>query len=374
MIKEKILICGIVKDVEKTIEKSIKKAIKTGKNFQDYRIIVYENNSTDNTKQILQKLKHDKLIIISENITRDEYLENKKKLEAEYSEDSHFFTRIELICFARNKLVAEINKPAYDDFPYVVMIDLDSYIWSIPGILDSLKKKKHWDAVYGNSIPFYYDYFSLRLRCNSMLNFGPEILGQYWWDELENNVVEFRRNFLFTRGFKKTQPRIKICSTDKNNKKRISYEQLPGTRDTEGLVAALSAFNGIGIFKKSIFRKFSYNYLINDDIKEVYRALVGTDAYNRYKLHIEKSGSYEKKMTEKDEKSPIIWKKNLYTLCEHIPLNFALIRRGYKIYINPAMTYGHPSAKNLYWKLIKKFFLLFFSSLKRKKSSKNSGA
>ena len=55
MIPHKIIVCGVVKNVEKYIQINIDNCIETGKLFEDYKIIIYENNSTDNTKNILSK-------------------------------------------------------------------------------------------------------------------------------------------------------------------------------------------------------------------------------------------------------------------------------------------------------------------------------
>ncbi|MFV0339465.1 MAG: hypothetical protein ACK5MA_02380 [Parachlamydiaceae bacterium] len=41
---EKILICGVCKDVELAVGPSIRNIEKLGKRFQDYTVIIYENN------------------------------------------------------------------------------------------------------------------------------------------------------------------------------------------------------------------------------------------------------------------------------------------------------------------------------------------
>jgi len=54
MINQNILICGVVKNAAKYLEKSLALCIKTGELFENYKIIIYENNSTDATKDIIK--------------------------------------------------------------------------------------------------------------------------------------------------------------------------------------------------------------------------------------------------------------------------------------------------------------------------------
>ena len=48
-----ILICGVVKNAENRLTKNILFCKKLGSYFDNFKMIVYENNSTDNTKKIL---------------------------------------------------------------------------------------------------------------------------------------------------------------------------------------------------------------------------------------------------------------------------------------------------------------------------------
>ena len=68
-IDKKIIICGVVKNNGKKMKFNIKKCLETGNYFKDFRVIIYENNSKDRTKNILSKYKdHDKVIIMSEDL------------------------------------------------------------------------------------------------------------------------------------------------------------------------------------------------------------------------------------------------------------------------------------------------------------------
>ena len=64
----KVIFCGVVKNADANLKKNINLCINNGKNFEDYRVVIYENNSTDNTKHILKEYENDKIIIKCEDL------------------------------------------------------------------------------------------------------------------------------------------------------------------------------------------------------------------------------------------------------------------------------------------------------------------
>ena len=61
VISEKVLICGVCKNVSETrLPFSIKIVEQIGALFEDYRVIIYENNSTDYTPTRLYKWEKEK--------------------------------------------------------------------------------------------------------------------------------------------------------------------------------------------------------------------------------------------------------------------------------------------------------------------------
>ena len=297
MLSRKVIICGVVKNVERQIVSNIELALETGKNFEKFKLIIYENNSTDGTKEILNQYTTNKNIkIISENINGFDKKENNKIWAYTEVTGSDHPCRIEHICNARNNLLKEINKSEYDEYTHVIMIDLDSNGWEISGILDSFNTPYEWDAIFANS-PYYYDYYALR---TISFPFGPEIIGESFWN-LPNYKFENECNPVY------------------------------------------SAFNGIGIYKKGLFKKYKYDFIVNKDMKQFYR--------NYFKNNVIPENILIKIYNKcdkfpdgyKDELTDIFWKSNAGykgpVVCEHIPLNFALYNDGYKLYINPKMLY-----------------------------------
>jgi hypothetical protein len=303
-INENILICGIVKNCGNKIGLNLNLSMKTGKIFNDYKIIIYENNSTDNTKEELNKFTgngFENILIISEDI---EIPDKKSSQIWSYTEvtGSDHPCRIELISNARNKVLMEINSEKYDKFTYVIWIDMDSNGWDINGILDSFYKKKLWDVIYTNNHKNYYDMYAYR---SHNFIFGPEIIGEQFWNTLPNFSINKENN----------------------------------------LIPVYSAFGGLGIYKKILFKHYKFDFIVNDTIKEVYRKII---YHNRNKLQPQLLNiiqNPDKKFIYgfKDEKFDIFWKSNSGynkpVVCEHVAFNFSLINDGFKVFINPKMIF-----------------------------------
>ena len=303
-----VIICGIVKNAANYLQNNLKMAIELGKQCDKYAIVIYENNSTDNTKKILHTCIDNKnFYIISEDLDEKIIKQNSKVWANTKVTGSHHPCRIEQIANARNKLINELQNEKYDDYNYVVMIDFDSKMFSVEGILSSLRliKENPKRVIYANSEK-YYDYYALRSGYSYHSLFGPELLGEHFWKMIYNKP-------------------LKIDSTSTT------------------LVPVFSAFNGIGVYDKAVFSKFFYDILPTTDVKDIYKKIVKSysAAYTKFKPIIQSpckiySGG------ERDEL--FYWKNNSGydkpLICEHVAFNFALLNNGYEIYINPRMLYS----------------------------------
>jgi hypothetical protein len=301
-INKKVLICGIIKNCDSKIDQNINLALETSKLFNKSKIIIYENNSTDGTKE---KLKYylerpelnDKIKVISEDIDLNDRSQSVVWAYTEITGSDHP-CRIEFISKARNKVVDEFNKSEYDEYEYVIWIDLDSNGWEINGIIDSFIRNEEWDVLFGNNTDLYYDYYALRYKEQP---FGPEITGEKFWD----------------------------------NMKHLHFPQ------NESLIPVYSGFNGIGIYKKELFKKFKYNFLVNNEVKRVYRKIF--DSVDSDTKHIIENKCEKFPNGYKDEETSIFWKSNSGydrpVVCEHVALNFGIYNNGYKLFINPRMIY-----------------------------------
>lgn len=321
MINQKVIICGVVKNVENTILKSIDMCIGIGELFNDYKIIIYENNSTDNTKEILKSLNKKKVKIISETIEYNEIKKNSKIWAYTQITGSDHPCRMEQIANARNKILDEIKKVEYNDFTYVIMIDLDTNKFESNGIIDSFNNRdlNSWDVIYANGIDdcgFYYDKYALRCYSNIWL-FGTELYG----DEIGLKVGNLKINF---------------------------------DNDDNQLIPVISAFGGMGIFKKKVFNECRYASLIDDSITDFYHNLLSNlpdnflppEITTQFENPCKKfNGGFISSYNKNNKRYYLYWKNcsgyDKPCLCEHTYLNINLISKGYKIFINPKLYYLH---------------------------------
>ena len=321
-IDENVIICGIVKNVQVHIRKSLEFCIKTGEMFNDYKIVIYENNSVDGTKNILknyEKEMNNHFKIICEDLDKDE-IKNKSRCWA-YTKitGSDHPCRIEQISNARNKVISEIRKEEYNKYTYVIWIDLDTNYYCVDGILDSFNKRQkcNWDVVYANGLEKnlvnYYDKYAYRDEKNFL--FGPEVIGEHFWNLVKHNNISFVGN--------------------------------------NDLIPIISGFGGIGIFKKDIFNKYNYDCIVSDSIIKYYSNLLNKVNIDKHLDEVISNpckkfpGGYKSlykiKKEGNEEIKWIHWKNNCgydnVIICEHVHLNLTLINDGYKLFINPKMIY-----------------------------------
>lgn len=127
--KEKtVLFCGICRDVGHIIERNILRLNRIGKLFKDYKIYIYENDSSDNTVEILSKYKSEKLLF-----------ENGLRVDKDYREDldngvdPFHYQRCRILSECRNEYMNYVKNNS--NFDYVCIVDLDILGgWSYDGV------------------------------------------------------------------------------------------------------------------------------------------------------------------------------------------------------------------------------------------------
>lgn len=168
--KHKVIILGISRDNIYALRNVTRHLENTGSKFADYRVVIYENNSTDGTKEFLKEweVKNHKVTILSEDI-------NPRKRSS-----------ILFLARARNKYIDYIADK-FPDFDLLMVLDMDMHFgWDIRGIFDSLAKISQWDAVCANGIHEEgktYDAFAFR---NDEFPLGVEY--KNYWTKTINEI------------------------------------------------------------------------------------------------------------------------------------------------------------------------------------------
>lgn len=303
-----VIICGVVKNAATHLKKNMDMALQLGSKCTTFKIVIYENNSSDATKSILSDYStHPNFKIIMEDISAEDIKRNSSIWAYTAVTGSDHPCRMEQIAHARNRLIDEIKQDSYTDFNYVVMIDFDAQYFLIDGILNSLQlvQEKPMRVIYANS-PNYYDYYALRSTHSVFNLFGPEVMGEHFWQTM-------------------------------------NIHRLQLSPSSDSLLSVYSAFNGIGVYNKHAFVSHRFDASINPTVKTVYEKIASLhpDVYQQHKLILE-SECPKFKGGEQDN-DLFYWKNNSGydkpVICEHVAFNFSLLNDGYAIYINPKMLY-----------------------------------
>lgn len=312
-----VLVCGVVKNIGNLLINNINLAYQLKDKCNKFKMIIYENNSTDNTKEILKSVSVDNNIkVIMENISEEDIKKNSKIWTYTKVTGSNHSCRIEQICNARNKVIEEINKEEYNDYNIVVWIDLDSKGFDVNEIEQSIIQVKNNEKIVltANS-PSYYDYYALRSKHSIFNLLGPEIIGERFW----STVSRKKRKKLYN---------IRPINFNGNTSPMEIY----------------SGFNGIGVYHKNVFKNYKYNCMVDDNVKKMYQKMLTeiTDLQKIFNKDISNDcnrhpgGVYDADIQG-------YWKNNSGydkpVVCEHVCLHACLVNDGYKIYINPNMLY-----------------------------------
>jgi hypothetical protein len=127
LLNKTILFCGICRNVADVIERNILCMQRTGSMFKDYSIFLYENDSTDNTVEILNRYKSEKFNFISESRKDKNYRDDLLN-----GNDPWHFARCKVLSDCRNVYLDYAKKIDYD---YLCVLDLDlKGGWSYDGV------------------------------------------------------------------------------------------------------------------------------------------------------------------------------------------------------------------------------------------------
>lgn len=322
-IEDKVLILGIGKNIEGSLSNTISSIEKLGSHFLDYQVIIYENNSTDETKKLLKKwaAKNTHVKVVCETISEGKIAkQTRMKIR----------NRTEILAWARNRVLDIAMESKFDSFKYVVWADLDFTIpWDVDNVVDTiLHPEQDWDAVLANGS---YDLFALR---DPQFPIGFELLGNLYWERLDT----IRSQLVL----------------DKKGPWRKVY----------------SAFGGMGIYKRDAIKGCRYSGAITKDLEKMMSSIL--DAmdpsicfFDDYKNLLKKMKvidlkqerlshrkSYPKdlgvRMCNKEGLGKVVWfsctdNYSMPWTCEHLTFHASMALKGHdKIFINPRIKSNHP--------------------------------
>lgn len=322
-IPHKAIICGVCKDNASRASQSMRMMEKIGGLFEDYRIIVYENNSSDETPALVRtwQEQNNRVFALTENVT---HVELENTIINRY-EDGKFFTP-ELIARARNIVLEIALSNKYQDFDTIIWMDMDFVIEpNYTAIKEVFESQREWDAVFAYGVDPYYHYWDWYAFRDRKYPMAAELLG---------------KNSSF-------------------------YKQLILDPQCDWY-PVYSAFGGCGIYKKESVRNCRYSALVTDDLALLMAHICKeneshcmvqqylNDAQNCNDVIVLKPSNKGYAFTNPNigiattsDQPRIIWKMNsdVYkfpAVCEHVTFHASMIKNGHaKLFINPRFTFHY---------------------------------
>ena len=169
MHNKSIIVCSIVRDAEKGLKKNIPVIRELCRCFGDYKVVVYENDSKDRTKQLLKEwMEND-----SEHVFAFMTDTDGKATIPNFRESigNPFFghKRIDRMAALRNQYMDLLWEKGWEA-DYLMVVDLDVAKIYLKGIKTSFNESIAWDAVtaFGYSLgptlkTRYHDTYALYL-------------------------------------------------------------------------------------------------------------------------------------------------------------------------------------------------------------------
>ena len=184
MISYNAIFAGTARNVEKYIQKNLDSIDKCGAKFKSYIVIIYENDSEDNTRNILIKnFKHNYYYIFEDNIKNP--------------------NRTVRIANGRNLIldkVRKINSMSNNMYDYLIMLDLDDVNESgtfVNSIEECFKVDvEKWDGLMGNQSDKYYDIWAL--RCKDVIEYDCWEVYANGNDKVKEYVTNTMNNINFS--------------------------------------------------------------------------------------------------------------------------------------------------------------------------------
>ena len=217
----------LARDCASPLEKNIPRVEAMGNLFNSYKVIVYENDSKDGTKEILRKWceKNPNITVIMEDSKKDTIPQRSKNNP--YPAKSRY--RIEKMAGLRNRLLDEISVTAPD---ICIFLDIDLF-WIAPITVKKTIENapEDWGGLFGNGkvTRRYPDYIAERPMLYDSYAYvdkdvDPCAVGSWLYDKDFHFVMGAR---MYSKMKKKL---YSSCTSAFNNIGIYKYEAIKGLR------------------------------------------------------------------------------------------------------------------------------------------------
>ncbi len=153
MKQSRVVICGLARDCAGALPAMMKRMEETGHLFQDYAIVVFENDSNDETRDILKEWAAKNLKVM---LMDCEVPDCRFGSQLPYSQGACHENRMYKMAGFRNRYL-DVVKNTYADFDYMMVIDMDlKGPWSLDGLATTFADCS-WDGVFAyglHTVPY----------------------------------------------------------------------------------------------------------------------------------------------------------------------------------------------------------------------------
>lgn len=222
-----VVICALARNIEKTFPKCMQKIESLGTDFKDYRILIFENDSSDKTREKLKQWNNPKVLILD----CPEHKECKLNMAhpKTTSKDANMNDRMVKMAGLRNRYLDYV-KEHFRDYDLAIVYDLDSRggIY-LDGFRSVFADEKKWNAVAARGT-------------KPLLFFFGEV------------------NFLYDAIAFVEKDKLPIKTKSEIVKHLLNYQKLLNkSKIDDELVSVESAFNGLCIYKMNSFLNSKYD-------------------------------------------------------------------------------------------------------------------
>lgn len=133
-----IVICGLARDIRKKLEMNIPRIEHIGKQFRKYTIIIFENDSTDGSRDVLKKWSNRNPNVVLLQCCDEGDCDCRLNKPLSYAKGILSLDRIERMAAFRNRYLSYVKQNHLND-DYMLVADLDlEGVCSLNGLFHSL--------------------------------------------------------------------------------------------------------------------------------------------------------------------------------------------------------------------------------------------
>ena len=174
----RICIVGLTRNTESVIMQNIGSLVHLGESAKDYKIVIFENDSSDQTKEIINNLSqfNDNIKLLSEK--------NNRPMFGSVQDSKRTYALAEY----RNK-VKQYVQERYENYDFTIVVDTDFQSFSLDGIYNSfgwLNFNDKIGAVCGNSFEYKPIFDSDK---PTIWNYDSWAYRGTWWNNLQTHSL-----------------------------------------------------------------------------------------------------------------------------------------------------------------------------------------